>query len=321
MSTASPYASTECAPLAVVSISGGKDSTAAALCALDAHARDGCRFVFADVGNEHELTLEYVHNDLARVLGPIDVVRADFSKEIAAKRRYVESEWPAKGVADHIVSRALEILQPTGIPFLDVCLWKGRFPSRLAQFCTQYLKRLPLDTYLFGMMEQRWAVESWRGLRRDESVARRHIPDRERVAEGFEIVYPIASWTAQQAIDFVRQRGVPLNPLYSQAMRRVGCMPCINCSKDELHEIARRFPAHLDRIREWERLVSFAAKRGWSTFFHGAAREEDTDEAIFRRSCIDEKVRWASTARGGRQLDYLRNAAPPTCHSVYGLCE
>lgn len=36
----------------VVSVSGGKDSTATALVALELHGRDACRFVFADTGNE-----------------------------------------------------------------------------------------------------------------------------------------------------------------------------------------------------------------------------------------------------------------------------
>lgn len=306
--------------LAVVSVSGGKDSTATALCALNEHGREGCRFVFSDVGNEHELTLAYIHDYLPTVVGPIDTVRADFSREIAAKRTYAETVWPEQGVPREIVRRALSVLYPTGVPFLDLCLWKGRFPSRKAQFCTQYLKRIPLDHYLLECMAEGWDVQSWRGLRRDESLSRRNTPDRERVAEGFEIVYPVASWTAQQTVDFVIGRGVRLNPLYTQGMSRVGCMPCINATKDELNEIAKRFPQHIDRIREWERLVSLAAKRRWSTFFADCLKENETNEEIFQRMRIDERVRWAATARGGRQLDFTRLEAPKPCSSVYGLC-
>ena len=307
--------------LAIVSVSGGKDSTASALCAIEVHGRDRCRFVFADVGNEHELTLAYVRDYLPAIVGHIDTVRADFSREIANKRTFVQTEWPAKGVPGEIVQRALSVLHPTGVPFLDLCLWKGRFPSRKAQFCTQYLKRIPLDDYLLDRMAEGHEVESWRGVRRDESPSRRNTPDRERVAEGFEIVYPIASWTAQRTVEFVAGRGVRLNPLYMQGMARVGCMPCINAAKDELNEIARRFPQHIDRIREWEALVSLAAKRGWTTFFAGCRGENESDAQIFLRLSIDARVRWAATAHGGRQLDPARLETPPACRSVYGLCD
>jgi len=44
-------------------------------------------------------------------------------------------------------------------------------------------------------------------------------------------------------------------------------MPCIMCAKDELREIATRWPEEVARVREWERLVSIASKLGAATFF------------------------------------------------------
>lgn len=308
--------------LAVVSVSGGKDSTATALLALDQH-RGQCRFVFADTGNEHPLTLGYLRDYLPTKLGhPIETVRADFSRQIAGKRAYVETKWPEKGVPAEIVARALSVLHPTGNPFLDLCIWKGRFPSRKAQFCTQELKRYPLDAYLLDRIaEHDGPVESWRGIRRDESQNRSDAQERELTAEGYWIVHPIVSWTAQQVVDSVIGRGVALNPLYTQGMRRVGCMPCINCGKDELLEISKRFPEHIDKIREWEALVCLAAKRGWTTFFTDSADEDETDAAIFDRLRVDARVKWAQTSRGGKQYDFTRMADGPSCSSIYGLCE
>jgi 3'-phosphoadenosine 5'-phosphosulfate sulfotransferase (PAPS reductase)/FAD synthetase len=164
-------------------------------------------------------------------------------------------------------------------------------------------------------------VESWRGIRRDESQNRQDAPDRELTAEGYWIIHPIAAWSAQQVIDFVRDRGLPLNPLYRQGMRRVGCMPCINCAKDELLEIWQRWPAYIDVVRQWEELVCLAAKRGWTTFFCDSLLEGETDADIFQRLKIDERVKWAKTARGGRQFDFLRAMGTPACSSQYGLCE
>lgn len=308
----------------VVSVSGGKDSTATALLAL-AHAREHadtvCDFVFADTGNEHELTYAYLRDYLPTVLGQrITELKADFTERIAGKRRHVETHWPAKGVPQADIARALAALHPTGVPFLDLCLWKGRFPSRMAQFCTQELKRYPLDAYLLEHLAG-GPVESWRGVRRDESRNRATAQLREPTAEGWVTVQPIVTWSAMDVVTYVRGHGVELNPLYTQGMTRVGCMPCINISKDELAAIAQRFPQHIDRIREWEWLISQASKRGFSTFF-GQRGDGDTDAMIFDRGQIDARVQWALTSHGGRQYTFLKvlDAEEP-CSSTYGLCE
>ncbi|MHB1939151.1 MAG: phosphoadenosine phosphosulfate reductase domain-containing protein, partial [Acidobacteriaceae bacterium] len=118
---------------------------------------------------------------------------------------------------------------------------------------------------------------------------------------------PILDWTAQQVVDYVQSRGVGLNPLYSQGMSRVGCMPCINANKGEIREIALRFPDQIKRIAEWERLVGQASKRGQSTFFHRAEVQ-----------MIEQVVEWSQTARGGKQQDFYFS---DSCSSSYGLCE
>lgn len=300
--------------------------------------------MFCDTGNEEEVTLEHVHDYLPRALGkPVRTFRMNFDARIAAKRIYIAEHWDRKGVPAAHIEQALAILQPTGNPFLDLCLWKGRFPSRMAQFCTQELKRRPMDDYMLSQLEAGHEVESWRGVRRDESEARRNAKLLERAAEGWAIVHPIVYWTAQQTIDFVRSRGIELNPLYSQGMGRVGCFPCINCGKDELLEIATRYPEHVARIREWERLVGLASKRGISSFFTDKMKVSKTPIAgwthyepegdlperwvepvadVLKRCTIDERVEWAKTSRGGTQYDLLRAELPsPACSSSYGLCE
>lgn len=311
------------ASVAVVSVSGGKDSTATALLALEQRGRDACRFVFADTGNEHPLTLQYVHDYLPARLGiQIETVREDFAARMARKREYIAAHWEADGVPAEHARLAMQVLaEPTGVPFLDLCLWKGRFPSRKAQFCTQELKRRPLDRVLLGLLADGYAVESWRGIRRDESQNRADAKAAEVAAEGWRIVHPIVDWTAAQVVQYVLAAGVALNPLYSQGMGRVGCMPCINVRKDELREIAARFPEHIDKVRAWESVVSQAAKRGWTTFFTGCAEDEETDAEICERLRIDQRVLWSRTARGGRQLDALHALPPAACSSVYGLCE
>lgn len=331
--------------VAVVSDSTGKDSGITVEIAIETHGRENVRIAFADTGNEHELVYEHLEYQRERY-GEIVTLKADFTQRILNKRVYAQEKWPSKGVPAEIVERALRVLQPTGVPFIDLCLWKGRFPSRKAQFCTQELKRIPLDNYMLGLMGAGFDVESWRGIRRDESENRRNAKARELAAEGWTVVHPIVDWTAEQVIAEHHRRGLKLNPLYRLGMTRVGCMPCINVQKDELLEISKRFPEHIDKIREWERLVTLASKRGWTTFFTDSAQvsrvaipgwkyerrtDEETgeefdawiepDESIYSRCNVDARVRWAQTARGGRQADFIRLEEPEACASVYGLCE
>jgi len=301
----------------LVSVSGGKDSTASLILALKQFP-DSTFAVFADTGNEHEATLDYL-GTLEHVLGiRITRIRADFAERIAHRRNYVLTKWPEKGVPVAQCERAAALLQPSGNPYLDLCMLKGFFPSRLRQFCTQELKTLPLTEHALWFVDTRDVdVWSWQGVRRDESAKRSNARGFEDLSGGIFAFRPVAGWTAQQTIDFVRLHGVPLNPLYSQGMGRVGCTPCINTSKAELAEISRRFPEHIERIAAWERIVSGISKHGDSSFF--PAPNDGRGE--LRGRDIVAYVQWARTFRGGRVPDPQWDEAAPACASSYGLCE
>jgi hypothetical protein len=100
-------------------------------------------------------------------------------------------------------------------------------------------------------------------------------------------------------------------------------MPCINCRKDELLEISKRFPDAIERIRQWEAAVQSASKRNGATFF-AAANQGDamtTAEAVAIGN-IDQCVEWSKTKRGGKLFDMFRMLDDgPVCSSIYGLCE
>jgi len=302
----------------VVSISGGKDSTATGEIALERHGPDAVRLVAADTGNEAENWSEYLDYLRKRWNHPIDVVRADFTIDLERKRKFILEKWPEHGVALEVCQRAAELMKPTGNPFLDLCLWKGRFPSRKAQFCTQELKRYPLDEYVTRIItEEGHQIESWQGVRRDESLTRAHLKERELSPEGWWVNRPIVAWTSNQVIGFLVGRKIDPNPLYFEGFARVGCAPCINSSKTDLNLWHRRHPEMIDKIAEWERLVGLASKLGVSSFIPAVdgARGERQGKNI--RAIVE----WSKTSRGGRQLDMYRSGPINQCSSVYGLCE
>lgn len=363
----------------IVSLSGGKDSTALLLLAIE-RGVENLQAVFADTGNEHQLTYDYVAY-LEQATGvTVRRVKADFTKQIERKRQFVTEKWPgllmadkpgsagywtrsgsdddlqsgengqpvdppppvdvwsrhrfgawvwtaavpaSQGMtaaeADAIVEGALAVLTPTGNPFLDLCIWKGRFPSTKARFCSDELKRLPMTNLVqVPLLQAGDDVVSWQGVRADESPSRALLQEREFKGtwdSGGELwnYRPILKWTVEEVFAMHRKHGIEANPLYSQGMGRVGCMPCIHARKDELLEISKRFPEEVQRISEWERIVANASKLGRSSFFaHADGHGEN----------IHEVVQWSKTSRGLSNLDMFR-AEPQVelCSSIYGLCE
>lgn len=360
----------------VVSVSGGKDSAATLLLAIERFGRHRVIPIFCDTGNEHEAVHEY----LAYLELALDVrivrLKADFSAEIRAKRMFIARDkrigreydtapvFDANGTPvpkrdshgnvvvrtvkrdgveiDEVVQktkkvgggrrrrwsnkakrRALAVLYPTGNPFLDLCLWKGRFPSRKAQFCTEELKRNIAVSFQLDLVDAGYTVVSWQGVRRDESLNRRNAKLFERIGPRMFAFRPIVEWAAAEVFSFCASRGIQPNPLYKQGMGRVGCMPCINCGKEEIRQIHARFPAHLDEKHEWELLVGKASKRGFSTFFNKELHEDNySDRRVHLANMLPEVIKWAKTSRGGRQFDMLADLIEPTaCASAYGLCE
>lgn len=313
----------------VVSVSGGKDSTATYLLCLEQTGGD-FDAVFADTGNEHPYTYEYVARLHERTGGPkVQVVRVDFSRELARKRAYLESGKAAtRSERPWTEERIKEVLaagfEPTGVPFFDLCRSKGMFPSRERAFCSQLLKRLPvLEQAHQPLIDAGYHVISWQGIRAEESARRACSPMWEISPESeFVTIYrPLMGWTVEDVAAMHRRHGLKLNPLYGLGFSRVGCMPCIQSSKADIRLTAKVCPEHIAKIRRWEKQVRDVSRKGMSTFFHQDTTGSDVPVGI------DEVVRWSMTRRGtrsGRQFDMLALADPPTsevCIYAGGLCE
>lgn len=355
--------------LHVASVSSGIDSQATLELAVERFGVHRVRGIFCDTDNEDQAV--YDHLDyLERAIGVrIDRLKANFSQQIADKRRFVARDvrtgreydtkpvfeadgktpvWKRDGFGNIVTKkgkpvqktvkigggrrrrwsnkakrRALSVLYPTGNAFLDLCIWKGRFPSRKAQFCTEELKRNMAVLYQLELVEQGYTVISWQGVRRDESLARRDALKFEPLGGRVFIYRPLVDMTKMQVFAYCAARGHLPNPLYSEDCDRVGCAPCINSQKKEIRAHSIRRPHHIIRISEWERIVSMASKRGYSTFFH---KVDDLGgqqaAAIYTRNEVWQVVEWAKTTRGGRQFSLLDGLDEPTaCSSSYGLCD
>lgn len=301
----------------LVNVSGGKDSTACYLLAIESGRP--FRAVFADTGNEHEATYEYVARLHERTGGPkVEWVRADFSHALAVHKETILTKWRAEGVPEEIVLEAAALHEPSGNPYLDLCISKGRFPSTRAQFCTEELKIIPIIEQVVLPMLRHGKVLQWLGIRADESQRRAKMPRWNHVECGAMVWRPIFRWSVDQVWAMHRKHGIDPNPLYARGATRVGCWPCINCRKSELRLLATT-PEHVDRIRRWEDVVSRANKRRSATFY-GATTDPTDRPGEYAR--IDKIVEWAHTSHGGRQFDMFFEQQPGGgCTSDLGLCE
>ncbi|SHE67229.1 Phosphoadenosine phosphosulfate reductase family protein [Kaistia soli DSM 19436] len=326
----------------VVSISGGKDSTAVYLLAIER----GMPFtaVFADTGNEHPATYEFVERLAERAGGPpIVTVKADFSKAMARKRAFILRNWERMGVSPERVERAAALMLPTGNPFLDLCMVKGRFPSAKSRFCTDETKLVPMWIGVERpILADGRTLIRWLGVRGEESLARRDLPGWQRMgdpvpyslpkphhAEASEqgwrtyVYRPIHHWVREDVFAMHARHGITPNPLYGWGAERVGCWPCIFVKKEELRLIAGIDPSAIDRLDEWESIVSDVSKRGVSTFFAAVDDPLFTPGVIVTTAGfgIRSFVEWSKTSRGGRQYDLMaRFEAGASCVEI-GVCE
>ena len=285
----------------IVGFSGGIDSQACARWVLDRFAPEDVFLLNSDAGgNEHWITTEFVA-EYSRTIHPV-----------IALKPLVLDMWKTDGWAEE--KRGLDGNAP--LTFDLMAEIKGRFPSKTAQFCTDFLKIRPMVRWIKENLGDE-EYTRYSGVRRDESRDRADQPEL-----GWDTLLdcayhcPLVEWPKQRCFDSVATE--PINPLYSLGFDRVGCAPCVNAGKEDIRAWAYRAPEMVDKVRAWEQRLQ-------RTFFApcvpGMRPRIDGRGKLTIHNWIDEVVEWAATDRGGRQFNILRNLDRPSCESKFGLCE
>jgi 3'-phosphoadenosine 5'-phosphosulfate sulfotransferase (PAPS reductase)/FAD synthetase len=229
----------------IVQFSGGKDSLATLIWAINKYGKDKVEAVFCDTKWEHEITYKHI----AEVIEKLQVKLI-----VLSSKKYLS--------------------------FLDMVEKKKRFPSTKARFCTEELKTKPMIDYVLEHTEHLILLQ---GIRKDESESRSkmekqcsyfkyysqpygvdkngknkfHTYRKKEVLEwrskySDDVLRPVFKWTGQEVINYILDNGIKPNPLYYMGMSRVGCMPCIMAKLGEVKEIANRFPEVIEKVREAE---------------------------------------------------------------------
>jgi len=204
----------------IISISGGKDSTACLLYMLERVPRKDIIPVFCDTKWEHQYTYDYLEY-LERRLN-ISIIR-------------LESEG-----MEALVKRMR-------------CL-----PNHFRRFCTKELKTKPFHKWLKEFKKEFVIIE---GIRREESRIRSNTESFEVKESYFHkrffipTLYPIAYWSKDTVINYIKNKQIKLNPLYAKGYSRVGCFPCVFWGKQDLRLFANE-EKYLKRMRNLEEEVS-----------------------------------------------------------------
>ena len=260
------------------------------------------RAVFADTGNEHELTIEYVNTLHEKTGGPkVETVKADVSKRINNRRKLIASDWN-----EPYRSRALEQMTHTDNPMLDYIKATACMPMPWARWCTRELKVIPLHEQIYRpIILSGGKIVSWQGIRREESVNRSRATLHgvgnarlTRVPKGtdmtFAIYRPLINWKVSQVWSIHKRHNIKPNPLYKLGSQRVGCYPCIYSNSSELISIADNHPEHIEKIREYERIANLVGPENTKhvkTFMPNRGAENGT--VTIENGGIDAQVRTA----------------------------
>lgn len=273
----------------VLSVSGGKDSTATGLLLIEAGIP--FRSVHCDTGWEHQDTERYIRDVLPGILGPIEIIQG--------KHGGMES----------------------------LCCHKGMLPSRTKRFCTLELKVRPFLEWVSAYEEATdEEVVNAVGIRNSESAARANLGE---WGQNGEVMMwrPVISCSTEDVIGIHRRHGIVPSPLYLRGATRVGCYPCIFARKKEIRMIADKDPARIDRLEDLERGIGDAAQErdpenARPTWFQNPTMRTNKAKGISAGPGwpIRKVVEWSRTARGGKQFDMFPDYGTDGCMR-WGMCE
>ena len=287
----------------IVCYSGGKDSQACLINAAEKYGAAKVTAVFCDTGWEHPDT--YTH-----ILQTTEALNVNL---ITLKSKF---------------------------DFISLALYKQRFPSPNARFCTSELKMKPTIDYILNLKESCIIIQ---GIRAGESSARAKMSsecmyfrsyfqlDKKGKKQTYRakevrewckiydasILRPIFMWTAQEVIDSILAAGQKPNPLYYRGFSRVGCFPCIMWRKREILQLMQDKPM-VERLLNAEKILKENKARG-STFFRAGYIP---GYACSDRKCptIQDVFRYVSDKNA--TLDLFEPEDGYSCISMFhGLCE
>ena len=255
----------------LVSLSGGKDSTACLIYMLNNYNKEQIIPYFCDTGWEHPKVYEYLD--------------------------YLQQELKIK------------IIKLQDTTMVELVYKKKFFPSSRFRFCTDILKNVPAEKFINKYKNMGYSVVNIVGVRRDESKNRQNQnlwktvfmgtpPAKYYTKKANKKVYstralkryyskqnsvityqPFVYKTALETVKYCLDNSIEINSLYDKGHKRVGCYPCIFADNNDillLEDWAR------ERLSNLESEISKISKKGKAYFFYG--RKGLSSKEIFKKN-------------------------------------
>ena len=207
----------------LVSLSGGKDSTACLLWALETLPKDDIIPYYIDTKWEHESVYKYL----------------DYLEDkLDIKIKRIESEG-----------------------MVELSKRKRAMPNTQMRFCSEELKiKVSIHFFYENFVSKGIDFINVTGIRREESKSRKDTECFKIVNEAYnknkfivKVLHPVAYWNTQRVFDYHKKFNIDVNPLYKKGFSRVGCYPCIYARK---HELQMMEPEYKQRLRNLEKDMS-----------------------------------------------------------------
>jgi len=324
----------------IVPFSGGKDSQACLLYAIEKYGLKNVTAAFCDTSWENEITYRHI--------------------EYVLKRLKVEN---------------VVLTSEKYGGMIDLAIKKKRFPSTKSRFCTTELKVIPMINYILSLKDHLLIVQ---GIRSDESKTRSAMANNCRFFKYYfepyetnsaivaklsgkmalslvlktkldkaalrlsqgkedkkyhtyrkkdvlawcemysdEVVRPFFNATAEEVIDFSLYRGLDINPLYYNGFSRIGCFPCIMCTQKEIDLIVKNHPETVFKVKEAEALT------GHTFFPPGKIPKRYNSKQTSKGkgyATFDDVIKYRNDKNATGDL-FDNEADSKACFSVYSICE
>jgi 3'-phosphoadenosine 5'-phosphosulfate sulfotransferase (PAPS reductase)/FAD synthetase len=288
----------------IVSFSGGKDSQACLIKAVNDYGKDNVTAIFCDTDWEHPVTYQHIQY----------VVKKLGVNLITLKNEKIGS-------------------------FQNLCKQMKCFPVATRRACTSTLKIKPMIDWVIGQDDSLIIIQ---GIRAGESKSRSKMDIECSFFKGYfdgtgvqynktkvlewckthdaSVLRPIFKWSAQDVIDYILKNGQKPNPLYSKGASRVGCFPCVMSRLSDIRILAKDKEMK-DRLINLEKEVNIRRTKKYAGFF--------TKGTIPERFCIkngdgcptaEEVINYVT--RNDDVPDMFEPEGGYSCMSLFhGLCE
>lgn len=259
----------------IVGWSGGKDSQACLIWAKEKFGADNVEAAFCNTKWEKDVTyrhVELIPQMLGIELTILQSKKYDGFADLAIKKgrmpsttaRFCTEELKTKPMIDYILSQRESVLVIQG-QRADESAKRAKLDEQCRYF-KYYFEPYQTNTMIVELLSIKKTLTPKQRIKLNKAKQRLsegkedpkfHTYRKKEVFEWCEKYAddtwrPIFTWDAQKTISYSLDRGIPLNPLYYFGFTRIGCYPCIMCTKKETKWIVDNDPERIEEIGKLE---------------------------------------------------------------------